>query len=166
MEKIVQFIIEHISKEIGKPVILFLISLLPILELRGGILAASKAFLNVPLKIAVPICFVGNIVPIPFILLLIKKIFRILRKNRKLARLVEKIESKALAKSEKIKKYEFWGLVFFVGVPLPGTGAWTGALIAALLDLDFKKAMSAIIIGLIIASFIMSIVYSVFGVLL
>ena len=81
--------------------------------------------------------------------------------------LIEKLENRAMSKSDTIKKYEFWGLVLFVGIPLPGTGAWTGSLIAALLDVDFKKAILAELLGIAIATVIMSIVsYGLLGVLL
>ena len=81
--------------------------------------------------------------------------------------LVEKLEAKAMGKSDNIRKYEFWGLVLFVGIPLPGTGAWTGSLIAALLDVDFKKAVLAELLGIAIATVIMSIFsYGLLGALL
>lgn len=133
--------------------IIFVISMIPILELRGGIIAAS--LLGVPITTAIPVCIIGNIIPIPFILLFITKIFELLKKTKTFRPLVEKLESKAMGKSDKIKKYEFWGLVLFVGIPLPGTGAWTGSLIAALLRVKNKKAVPAIFLGLILATIIM-----------
>lgn len=136
-----------------KELIVFIISMVPILELRGGIIAA--ALLNIPIAKAIPICLVGNIVPIPFILLFIKPIFRWMKSTKLFKPMVEKIESKSLAKSDKIQKYEFWGLVLFVGIPLPGTGAWTGALLACLLDIKMKKAVPAIFLGLLLATTIM-----------
>ena len=86
-------------------------------------------------------------------------------KGTKLFRpMVEKLEAKAMSKSDKIEKYEFWGLVLFVGIPLPGTGAWTGSLIAALLGMKFKKAFPAVIIGILMATVIMTIVsYGLLG---
>lgn len=133
--------------------IIFVISMIPILELRGGIIAAS--LLGVPITTAIPVCIIGNIIPIPFILLFITKIFELLKKTKTFRPLVEKLESKAMSKSDKIKKYEFWGLMLFVGIPLPGTGAWTGSLIAALLRVKNKKAVPAIFLGLILATIIM-----------
>ena len=91
----------------------------------------------------------------PFILLFITPFFRWLKKTKLFRPLVEKLEAKSLGKSEKIKKAEFWGLVLFVGIPLPGTGAWTGSLIACLLEIDKKKAFCAVILGLILATAIM-----------
>lgn len=136
-----------------KELIIFVISMIPILELRGGIIAAS--LLHVPITTAIPICLIGNIIPIPFILLFITKIFELMKKTKHLGGLVTKLENKAMGKSDKIKKYEFWGLVLFVGIPLPGTGAWTGSLIAALLGVKLKKAVPAIFIGLLLATLIM-----------
>mgnify|MGYP000627029198 CR=1 FL=1 len=88
---------------------------------------------------AIPICIIGNILPIPFILLFIKKIFQWMKKVKCFRGLIVKLENRAMGRSEKIQQYEFWGLVLFVGIPLPGTGAWTGALIASLLGIDIKK---------------------------
>ncbi len=139
-----------------KELIIFIISMVPILELRGGILAA--ALLHVPITTAIPICLVGNILPIPFILLFIKPIFKWMKGTKLFKPLVEKIEAKSLSKSDQIQKYEFWGLLLFVGIPLPGTGAWTGALLACLLDVKFRKAVPAIFLGLIMATTIMCVV--------
>ena len=131
--------------------------MVPILEVRGGLLAAGPAILDIPMWQAIPICVIGNLLPIPFILLLITKIFDWMKGTRKLKPIVEKLEKKALSKSDKIEKYEFWGLVIFVGIPLPGTGAWTGALIAALLGIRFRKAFPAIVLGVCLAAFIMTV---------
>ena len=136
--------------------------MIPILELRGGLLAAS--LLKVSAAKAIPICIVGNIIPIPFILLFIKQIFKLLKKTKVFHNLIVKMENRAMGKSDQIKKYEFWGLVLFVGIPLPGTGAWTGSLIASLLDVDIKKSSLAILCGIIMATVIMYVVsYGVLG---
>ena len=97
-----------------RELIIFIISMVPILELRGGILAAS--LLRIPVAKAIPICLAGNILPIPFILLFIKPIFRWMKGTKLFKPMVEKIESKSLAKSGKIQKYEFLGLLLFVGI--------------------------------------------------
>ena len=163
-ETLVQWFVTHLGGKAAKELIIFIISMIPILELRGGILAAGPAFLNIPTWRAIPICLVGNLIPIPFILLLIRPIFARLRKTRLFRPLVEKLEKKAMSKSDRISRYEFWGLVLFVGIPLPGTGAWTGSLIASLLEVDIKKSSIAIFCGLIMATVIMSIVsYGVLG---
>ena len=144
-----------LSKLSGLPeeLVIFIISMIPILELRGGLVAASA--LKVPMYKAICICFIGNLIPIPFILLLITPIFDWLKGTRLVKKHIEKLEEKAMSKSDTIQKYEFIGLVLFVGIPLPGTGAWTGSLIAALLDIKFKKAFPAIVLGLLMATTIM-----------
>ena len=163
-EALINGLIAGLSGKVGKEFIIFLISMVPILELRGGLLAAGPALLDVPMWQAIPICFIGNLVPIPFILLLITKIFDWMKGTKKLKPLVEKLEHKAMSQSANIEKYEFWGLVAFVGIPLPGTGAWTGALIAALLGIRFRKAFPAIVIGVCLAACIMTIIsYGIVG---
>lgn len=136
-----------------KEAIVFFVSMLPIIELRGGLILASV--FDIDVVRAILICLAGNILPIPFILWLITPIFSWLKRTRLLRGLVEKLENKAMGKSDKIRKYEFWGLVLFVGIPLPGTGAWTGSLIASMLDIKVKKAFPAILLGLLMATAIM-----------
>ena len=114
--------------------------------------------MKVPMIQAVIICIIGNIIPVPFILWLITPIFNWLKATKTFRPMVEKLEKKSMGKSDKIQKYEFWGLLIFVGIPLPGTGAWTGALIASLLGIKFKKAFPAIILGILMATVIMCIV--------
>ena len=153
MESLVTWFTSTLGAHISREAIVFIISLFPILELRGGILASS--LLDVTMWKGILISAVGNILPIPFILFFIKKIFTAMKKTKLLRPLVEKIENKAMKKRDQIEKYEFWGLVLFVGIPLPGTGAWTGSLIAALLGMKFKKAFPAVIIGICMATVIM-----------
>ena len=133
--------------------ITFVISMIPILELRGGMIAA--ALFGLPLGKALAICIIGNVLPIPFILLLIRKIFVLLKRFDRVRPLIEKLENRVLSKSDKVKQYEFWGLMIFVGIPLPGTGGWTGALIAALLNIKIPKAFLAILLGICMAAAIM-----------
>ena len=149
------------SLKYGRELIVFLISLMPILELRGGLIAAALLGLN-GVKSFI-ICFIGNIIPIPFILWLITPIFDYLKRTKLFSGLVNKLENKAMSKKEQIEKYEYLGLMLFVGIPLPGTGAWTGCLIAALLNMDKKKAMLYAILGVIMAGIIMMILS--FGIL-
>ena len=145
-----------------KELIPFVISMVPILELRGGLLAAS--LLNVDILLAVPLCIIGNVIPVPFILWFITPIFTAMKKTKLFRPLVEKIEKKAMSKSGKIEKGYFWGLALFVGIPLPGTGAWTGSLIASMLDIPFKKSFPAVLLGILIATVIMSLVsYGLLG---
>ena len=162
MEVLVQWFTDNLSQHISREMVIFIISMIPILELRGGLLAAS--LLKVSAAKAIPICIVGNIIPIPFILLFIKQIFKLLKKTKVFHNLIVKMENRAMGKSDQIKKYEFWGLLLFVGIPLPGTGAWTGSLIASLLDVDIKKSSLAIFCGIIMATVIMYVVsYGVLG---
>lgn len=143
------------SLKYGKELIIFIISLMPILELRGGLIAAALLGLEgLPSFI---ICFIGNIIPIPFILWFITPLFNKMKKTKLFSGFVNKMERKAMSKKEQIERLQYLGLMLFVGIPLPGTGAWTGCLIAALLDMDKKKAMGAAILGVILAGIIMMI---------
>ncbi|WP_122643079.1 COG2426 family protein [Luxibacter massiliensis] len=163
-EMLIDWFVVNLGGKVGKEFIVFLISMVPILELRGGLIAAGPAILDVAKWQAIPICIIGNLIPIPFILLLITKIFDWMKGTKKLKPIVDKLEAKALSKSANIEKYEFWGLVIFVGIPLPGTGAWTGSLIAALLGIRFRKAFPAIALGVLIAAAIMTILsYTIIG---
>ena len=155
MESILHWFMDLLN---GLPnqLIVFIVSMIPIVELRGGLIAA--ALLDMPIWVGVLYCLAGNIVPVPFILLFITPIFTWLKKTKLFRPMVEKLEAKSLSKSDKIQKYEFWGLVLFVGIPLPGTGAWTGSLIACLLNIRLKKAVPAIFLGLLLATTIMCII--------
>lgn len=155
-ESLAAWFTEFFSGYLPKELIVFCISMLPILELRGGLIAA--ALLNIPLVEALVICFIGNLVPIPFILLLIRPIFNWLRKAELFRPLVERLEAKAMGKSDRIRQYEFWGLLIFVGIPLPGTGVWTGALIASMLNISIKRAVPPLVLGMAMAMVIMSVV--------
>ena len=162
MEVLVNWFTNTLGQHISREMVIFIISMIPILELRGGLLAAS--LLNISMVKAIPICILGNIIPIPFILLFIKQIFKWLKKTKIFRGLIIKMEIRALGKSDQIKRDDFLGLLLFVGIPLPGTGAWTGSLIASLLEVDIKKSSIAIFCGLIMATVIMSIVsYGVLG---
>lgn len=152
-DSLVSFFTQGLTGILPKEIIVFIISMIPVLELRGGLLAAS--LLNIEMYQAIWICIIGNLVPIPFILLFIKSILGWMKTKKCFTKLVLWLEKKSQSKSEKIEKYEFWGLAFFVGIPLPGTGAWTGALIAALLNIKNKKAFVAICCGLVMATVIM-----------
>ena len=165
MEVLVHWFTDNLSQHISREMVIFIISMIPILELRGGLLAAS--LLKISAAKALPICIVGNIIPIPFILLFIRQIFKLMKKTKIFRGLIERLEKRAMGKSDQIKRYEFLGLLLFVGVPLPGTGAWTGSLIASLLEVDIKKSSVAIFCGLIMATVIMYVVsYGIVGNLL
>ena len=141
---------------LGKEILVFIISLLPILELRGGLLAAALIGLDpVPSYI---ISIIGNILPVPFILLLINKILDWMRKSKKFKKVAKWLDEKVEKHKGQIEKYGYLGIVLFVGIPLPGTGAWTGSLIASVLDMDKKKTFFAVLAGVFIASVIMMVI--------
>ena len=142
-------------------VIIFLVSLLPALELRGGILAAG--ILGVYMAKAFFICLLGTLLPVPFILLFFRKLMCWL-KNTRFVKLVQRIETKLEEKSKKIEKYKTFGLLIFVAVPLPGTGAWTGSMAAALMGMRFNHSMFSIAVGSGVADLIMCLIsYGMFG---
>ncbi|MBQ6546139.1 MAG: small multi-drug export protein [Lachnospiraceae bacterium] len=161
MDAFVQWFAEHVTW-MPPQLAVFLISLFPILENRAGIILAFM--LKLPLGQALLFSAIGNVLPIPFILLFIRKIFDWLRPTRFFGKIVEKLEARAMRKSEGVKKAEFLGLLLFVGIPLPGTGGWTGSLIASLLEVDIKKASIAILLGIALAATIVSLLtYGVIG---
>ena len=140
----------------GNLLMTFLISMVPVLELRGAIPLGVLNGLDIRAALAAAI--IGNMVPVPFIIIFIRTIFKWMQeKSERLARLVKKFEDKADAKKAKVLKYEFWGLMILVAIPLPGTGAWTGALVAAMLDMQLKRAFPAIFVGVIVAGIIVTI---------
>ena len=161
-EKIVNIIVGAFASVMSIPfikeIIVFFISMCPILELRGGLIAAS--LLNMNPWVSYLICMIGNIIPIPLILWLITKILDFMRKskNKKLNGIVKWLDKKVDKHKGQIEKYGYLGLVFFVGIPLPGTGAWTGCLIASVLEMDRKKSFIAALIGVFIASVIMMLI--------
>ena len=164
VDKIVNFIIGIFGASsgamIGKYITVFVISLMPILELRGGLIAAS--LLKIPPVPAYIISIIGNLIPIPLILWFLDSVFAFMKKHKILVKFIDFCERKGNEKKGQIEKLGFWGLVLFVGVPLPGTGAWTGCLIATLLRMDKKKALGAIICGVLLAAVIMYLVSYVF----
>ena len=154
MEPIIRSIVDFFGGA-PKELVVFLISMVPILELRGSILAAG--FLQMEFLSTFIVAVIGNILPIPFILLFIDKIFVWLKKTR-LKNMVERLENKDLSKSDQIKKYGKLGLFLFVAIPLPGTGAWTGSLIASLFRMKIKDSLPWIFLGVIVAGLIMSLI--------
>ena len=141
----------------GKILMTLVISMVPVIELRGAIPIAVGNGLD--WRIAIPLAIIGNLIPVPFIIVFIRRIFAFLRdKSNWLNRLVTKLENRAEKKKATVQKYAFWGLFIFVAVPLPGTGAWTGALIAAMLDMRLKKAFPSIVLGVLTAGLIVAFV--------
>ena len=149
-DALVSYLQQH---NISSELIVFIISIFPIIELRGGIVAAK--LLGIPLLEAYFICLAGNMLPIPFILLFIKKIFSIMKRFSWSEKIVNKLEQSAEKKSGSVRSKQLIGLFAFVAVPLPGTGGWTGALIASMLNMPFKKCFPAIFAGVMLAGVIM-----------
>ena len=150
------FIVEAITgADIGKYLATFIISMIPVIELRGAIPIGVS--LGLSHAEAMGISIIGNMLPVPFIILFIRPIFRwMTRKSGKLARLAEKLETKAEGKWDKIHRYQFFALTIFVAIPLPGTGAWSGALIAAVMNMRLRNAMPSILLGVLIAGILVS----------
>lgn len=155
-ESLAQSLVEFFGTTIPAEVTIFIVSLLPILELRGGLIAAS--LLGVPFLEAFFLCFVANLLPIPLILLFIRPFFNWLKKTRCLRPLADWMERKTEKNKSKVLKYEMLGLFLFVAIPLPGTGAWTGALVAAMMNMRMKKAFPIIAAGVLTAGVIMSLI--------
>ena len=153
MDQIAVWFANTLGQVIPAELVTFIVSLLPILECRGGIVVGR--LLGMPLAATIIVSVIGNVLPIPFVLLFIRKIFHALRHRRFFGPIVQKLESRAMKKSDALKKGEFLGLLLFVGIPLPGTGAWTGALIASLLGVNIRKASLAIFVGVAMATTIM-----------
>ena len=154
MDSIVQYIVSVFGGTIPSQLIVFIISMIPILELRGSILAAG--FMDVTFLETYIVAVLGNLLPIPFILVFIKKILEWMKSTKAFSRIANGIEKRALSKREQIDKYGYFGLFLFVAIPLPGTGAWTGALLAVLLGMKNKKAFVTIALGVMAAGLVMS----------
>ena len=142
--------------------VVFIISVCPILECRLGMFTAI-VLLEMNPFVGFIISFLGNILPIPFILLLINWIFKVLKKVPGINKAIFWLENKTMQKRDKIDKYGIWGLLIFVAIPLPGTGGWTGALLASLLELDKKKSFLVIPLGVFIAGLIITVLSLVIG---
>ena len=139
-----------------KYLITFLISMVPVIELRGAIPIAIAKDIEPWLAFALSVA--GNMLPVPFILLFIRRIFAWMKKYERLGAIVNKLEDRAANKSENVKKYELVGLCLLVAIPLPGTGAWTGALVAALMDMRIRRALPTIFVGVLLAGVVVTLV--------
>lgn len=153
-ESVVNWFVDVFANKIGGSLTAFLVSVMPVLECRGGMIVA-KLF-DIPFIKAFLLCYLGNMLPIPFILLFIRKILDFMKNHNILKKFIEKMEGRADKNRDKIMRYKQWGLLLFIAIPLPGTGGWTGSLFAALLDIDFKKALPIVALGVFIADLIMS----------
>jgi len=161
-QSIVAFIISIFGANAGKVIGIFLISLLPVIELRGSI--PIGYYQGLPWYTNMITSIIGNLLPVPFILLFVVKVFEFMKKRNIMVGFIEKIEKRAMSRSDSIANKEFLGLMLFVAIPLPGTGAWTGALIAALLQFNRKKSFMYICIGVLIAASLVTLgVYGVIG---
>lgn len=142
---------------VGKLLTTLFISMVPVIELRGAI--PIGVGLGLPYWVAVVVSVIGNIIPVPFIIIFIKKIFAWMRKMLpKLNGLVTSLENRADKHRDTVEKYAFWGLFILVAIPLPGTGAWTGALVAAMMDMKLKKAFPSVALGVVGAAVIVTVV--------
>ena len=139
---------------LNKMIGIFLISMLPIIELRGAI--PIGAAIGLPWYLNIIVSIVGNMLPVPFILMFSVKAFEFMKKHNIMVKFIEKIENRAKKRSEGLATGEFIGLMLFVAIPFPGTGAWTGALIAALLQFNRKRSFFYIGLGVVIAAVIMT----------
>lgn len=139
---------------VGKCLFTMLVSMVPIIELRGGL--PFGVALGLPYYLAFPAAVLGNLIPAPFIIVYIRRIFELMRRYMpRLNGLVDKLEKKAHLKGQKVQKYQYLGLWIFVAIPLPGTGAWTGSLAAAFLGMRLRKALPAVVMGVLTAGCIM-----------
>jgi len=139
----------------GEMVFTALVSMLPVVELRGGI--PFGVGVGLPLPLAILASVAGNMVPVPFLILFTRRVFLWLRQHIPvLEGFITKLEKRAESKRELVHKYKFWGLLLLVAIPLPGTGAWTGALVAAVMDLRLKSALPAIFVGVLVAAAIVA----------
>ena len=153
MELNLQWLTETFS---GEFLLTVLVSMVPVVELRGGIPFGVAA--GLPVWAAFLAAVLGNLIPVPFIIVYIRRIFQWMRRRiPRLNRLVDALERKAHLKGQKVNKYKYLGLMLFVAIPLPGTGAWTGSLAAAFLDMPLRKALPSVILGVLIAGMAVSI---------
>lgn len=141
----------------GEFLMTMLVSMLPVIELRGGIPFGAAMGLNVPLAALASV--IGNMLPIPVLIMFTSRVFQWLkRKIPKLNKIITALENRAESKRSVVEKYRFWGLLVLVAIPLPGTGAWTGALVAAVMGMNLRRSLPAIFFGVIIAAIVVSLV--------
>ncbi len=152
----VDFIVEAITgADVGKYLATFIISMIPVVELRGAI--PIGVGLGLTHMEAMAVSIIGNMLPVPFIILFIRPIFKwMTRKSEKLGRLAEKLQTKAEGKWDRIHRFQFFALTLFVAIPLPGTGAWSGALIAAVMNMRLRNALPSVLLGVVIAGILVT----------
>ncbi len=143
----------------GEFTLTMLVSMVPVVELRGGIPFGVAA--GLPVWAACVAAFIGNLIPAPFIIVYIRRIFQWMRgRFPRLNSMVDALERKAHVKGATVEKYKYLGLFVLVAIPLPGTGAWTGSLVAAFLDMPLRRAIPSIAAGVAAAGLIVSLVTS------
>ena len=157
MDLLPEFLVRWLTENaVGEFCLTALVSMVPVVELRGGIPFGVAA--GLPVWLAFLAAVIGNLLPVPFIIVYIRRIFQWMRKRLPwLNRIVDKLERKAHLKGQKVTRYKYLGLMIFVAIPLPGTGAWTGSLAAAFLDMRLKKALPPIAAGVLIAGVAISV---------
>lgn len=139
----------------GEFLLTILVSMVPVIELRGGIPFGVAA--GLPVWMAMLAAVIGNLIPVPFIIVYIRRIFQWMRRRMpRFGGMIDRLEAKAHLKGKKVQKYQYFGLAIFVAIPLPGTGAWTGALAAAFLDMRLRKALPSIVAGVLVAGVVVS----------
>lgn len=142
----------------GKFLTTLLISMVPVIELRGGL--PYGLAMGLDYKLALTAAILGNLIPVPFIILFVRTVFSFLKsKSKRLRKWVTSLEEKANKKGDVVRKYNNIGLFLFVAIPLPGTGAWTGSMIAALLDMRLKRSVPWISLGVVTAALIITALY-------
>lgn len=163
-EALADFFVNLFKNRIPAELIVFITSMLPVVELRGGMIAAK--LLEVDFWKAFTICYVGNLLPIPFILLFIRRIFAFLSDKRGFSKIIARLEARSAKNGQKAARWKGFGLLLFVAIPLPGTGGWTGALVAALMDMRMKYSLPIIALGVMMANIIMALFsYGLLGML-
>jgi uncharacterized membrane protein len=152
----IQAIEEFFLETVGRELCVLFCSMLPVIELRGAIPLGSA--LDMPLWQTFLLSIVGNLIPVPFILLFIRWAIGVMKKVKGLCRVAVWLEEKVEKKREKVEQYAFWGLLIFVAIPLPGTGAWTGSMIAGVTGMRFGRSMLSVAGGVLFAGVIMSLI--------
>jgi uncharacterized membrane protein len=153
---VIEAIKEFFLETVGRELCVFFCAMLPIIELRGAIPLGAGLGLSWLESFALSVA--GNLLPVPFLLLLWQLVLRLLRRFRRTAGLADWLEARALRSRERVENRAFWGLLVFVAIPLPGTGAWTGSLLASVTGIRFWKALVAIILGVFGAAVIMTLI--------
>ena len=157
MEEIKQALVDFLMSG-GKELGVFLCSMVPVIELRGAIPLGWAT--NIPWWLTYLLAVVGNMLPVPFILLLIRQVLTVMEKMpiKFVRAFAAWLRRKAEKNTDKIQRFGFWGLCFFIAIPLPVTGAWTGSLVAATIRMNFWRAMLSALLGVMIAGVIVTLI--------